>query len=131
MTQAPVSDVLLAELLHHETRVWQALQDGDAAADLNLLAPSFLGVYPSGFSDRAGHAGQLAEGPSIASFELSQLHAFAVGADHAMLCYAARFTRPDQSEAEHMYVSSLWQRAEQGWRNLFSQDTPSQPGLPD
>lgn len=131
MTQAPASDKLRAELLGHETRVWLALQQGDCAANTALLAPSFLGVYPSGFSDRAGHVAQLTGGPSIASFDLSAARAFAVGRDHAMLCYTARFIRAGREEAEHMYVSSLWQRDGQGWRNVFSQDTPSQRHVPD
>ncbi|MFK7937795.1 MAG: DUF4440 domain-containing protein [Roseovarius sp.] len=125
MTQAPDSDALHKDLLAHETRVWHALQQGDANADRALLLPAFVGVYPSGFSDLAGHAAQLATGPSVASFSLGAVRAFAVGADHAMLCYLARFRRVGHDADEQMYVSSLWQRDGQGWRNLFSQDTPA------
>lgn len=131
MTQAPDCPDLCADLLGYETRVWQALQDGDVAADLALLRPDFLGVYPSGFSDRQGHAEQLETGPSLASFDLGDARAFAVGAHHAMLCYLATFTRAGHTEADQMYVSSLWQREGQGWRNLFSQDTPVDVDLTD
>jgi len=46
---------LLAELLQMETRNWQALATGDAPTDAALLAPGFLGVYPTGLAGRADH----------------------------------------------------------------------------
>ncbi len=112
-------------LLEHEIEVWQALSEGDAGADENLLLPEFTGVYPSGICGRAGHVAQLAGGPSIKEYRLTEYHAFAVGADHAMLCYRAEYRRAEGAEDEAMYVSSLWQRTGGGWRNLFSQDTPA------
>ena len=115
---------LLAELLAQEEQVWEALWRGDAEADKALLLPEFLGVYPSGFSGRDGHAEQLEAGPSVEAFRLSEARVLPVGADHAMLCYRADYRRVGQAAEEAMYVSSLWQRARQGWRNLFSQDTP-------
>jgi hypothetical protein len=114
-------------LLDHEKQVWQALVDGDAGADRNLLLPEFIGVYPSGISGRAGHVSQLADGPSIREFKLSEIHAFVVGADHAMLCYRADYQRAGAAGREAMFVSSLWQRGGGGWCNLFSQDTPLDP----
>ena len=122
MTQAITSE--FPGLLAHEKQVWQALIDGDAGADHALLRPDFTGVYPSGMSGRAGHVAQVRDGPSISSYRLSELRAFAVGKAHAMLCYRADFTRAGSVADEAMYVSSLWQREGQGWRNLFSQDTP-------
>lgn len=116
----------LDQLLTLETTVWQALADGNAQADRALLLPDFLGVYPSGFSDRDGHAGQMANGPTIAAFSLHDARLLPVGADHAMLSYRARYRRPDSRTQEEMYVSSLWQRGPEGWRNLFSQDTPAE-----
>ena len=115
----------LDRMLALETRVWEALAAGDAAADAALLLPEFLGVYPSGFSDRAGHAGQLAAGPSIAAYALSEARLLPVGPDHVMLSYKARYRRPGQTRDAAMYVSSLWARTGSGWRNLFSQDTPA------
>lgn len=115
---------LLTALLEVETRVWEALRQGDAGADAALLLPEFLGVYPTGFSGPADHAGQLDSGPSVAAYKLSEARAFAVGERHAMLCYRAAYRRTGSEQDEAMYVSSLWQREGQGWRNLFSQDTP-------
>jgi hypothetical protein len=132
MTQAISSK--FPGLLEHEIQVWQALIAGDAHLDRDLLLPDFTGVYPSGITGRAGHVGQLADGPSIKDFKLHEIHAFAVGTDHAMLCYRAEYQRVGASCEETMYVSSLWQRAGPDWRNLFSQDTPveicnpSEPG---
>ncbi len=115
---------LLDELTTCETAVWQALVDGSVAADMAALHDSFLGVYPTGFADKAAHAGQLADGPTIAAFDLSDLRAMRLGSQHALLSYLARFRRPDGPE-EQMYVSSIWMRDKGGWRNVFSQDTPA------
>jgi hypothetical protein len=115
---------LLEELSGCETAVWLALVDGDAAADMAALDASFLGVYPSGFADKADHAGQLDDGPTVASFTLMDLRVKALGHDHAILSYRARYCRPAQSE-EDMYVSSVWLRKGDGWVNVFSQDTPA------
>jgi len=129
MTQAIASE--FPGLLEHEKQVWQALIVGDAGADHDLLRPDFTGVYPSGMTGRAGHVAQVQNGPSITSYRLSEIHAFAVGKAHAMLCYRADYCRAGAVADEAMYVSSLWQRAGQGWQNLFSQDTPVEKPLAD
>jgi len=118
----------LQALIELETRVWGALRRGDAGDDTRLLAAEFVGVYPSGFADRSDHAGQLANGPTIAQFELHDARMVDLGDDDALLCYRADFQRlvagvaqPSQS----MYVSSLWSRRSGDWVNVFSQDTPA------
>ncbi|WP_371223883.1 DUF4440 domain-containing protein [Roseovarius sp. 2305UL8-3] len=124
MIHNPDSHPLLPELLALEISVWDALKAGDRAQDRALLCPEFLGVYPSGFAGRDDHADQLGDGPSVVAYTLSEARVLPVGADHAMLSYLATYTRPGQSGPEAMYVSSLWRREGQEWRNLFSQDTP-------
>ena len=119
----------LASLLAVETAVWQALVDGDVAADMALLRQDFLGVYPSGFAGRAEHAGQLEDGPSVQNFRISQARLVEAGPDHRLLCYRADYRRSGADRDAAMYVSSLWQRDGAGWRNLFSQDTPVGPPL--
>ncbi|MDU8926469.1 nuclear transport factor 2 family protein [Alisedimentitalea sp. MJ-SS2] len=120
----------IAEMLALEEVVWRALVTGDRNADHDMLLPEFLGVYPDGFAGRDDHSGQLEAGPSVASYDLSKARLLPVGQDHVMLCYLARFRRVGVRENEAMYVSSLWQRGPEGWRNLFSQDTPVGPGVP-
>ena len=112
----------LAGMLALESSVWEALVRGDAEADRAALSPDFLGVYPSGFSDREGHVSQLDAGPSVAEYALSEARVQVYAPDLVMLSYRARFRRGQ--EWQEMYVSSLWQREGPGWRNLFSQDTP-------
>jgi hypothetical protein len=110
-----------------ETQVWQALVDGDIEADVRLLSEDFLGVYPSGFAGRNEHAAQLIDGPTVATFQLSEARLVAVSEAAMVLAYRAIFTRPsgtDVSEPEAMYVSSLWCRRDDRWVNLFSHDTP-------
>ncbi|MCE8514466.1 nuclear transport factor 2 family protein [Ruegeria pomeroyi] len=117
---------LLETLLECETRVWQALVAGDAAADIAALDPSFLGVYPDGFAGRDDHVAQLADGPTVARFTLSQARVLELAPGCAVLSYSARYRRVGRKADEEMYVSSIWRRhGEGGWRNLFSQDTPA------
>jgi hypothetical protein len=114
-----------------ETKVWDALLRGDAEEDTRLLAEDFLGVYPSGFADRSDHAGQLANGPTVADFELHDARLMVLSDNHVLLCYRAewhRFEADQRSAAESMYVSSLWARRSGSWVNVFSQDTPAEIG---
>ncbi len=116
---------LLTDLLAHETLVWGALVTGDAASDEALMDQGFLGVYPSGFATRACHVGQLADGPSVATFTILEPRVMSLGPDTALLAYRAEYTRPGGSP-EAMYVSSIWRRRDEGWVNIFSQDTPAE-----
>lgn len=107
-----------------ESAVWRALVDGDRAADLAALADHFIGVYPSGRSDRAGHAGQLADGPSVVDYAIDDPFVMVLAEDCLLLTYEATYRRTDAGPVERMYVSSIWQRLDDGWLNVFSQDTP-------
>lgn len=124
MTQndKPTLDALIAL----ERKVWEALVAGDPQADGAMLTGDFQGVYPSGFSDRAGHMGELADGPTMRRYSLDQERMMPVGPDHAMLSYRATYVRAGGSAEEVMYISSLWRREPDGWLNVFSQDTPAQ-----
>jgi hypothetical protein len=115
----------LVALVALETAVWQALVDGDAAADERLLADDFVGVTPRGLSDRDGHVGQLESGPTVRAFELSEARLVVVSDSAAMLIYRAVYERVGaDTGSESMYVGSLWCTRGGEWRNVFSQDTP-------
>ncbi len=116
---------LLQELRLHETRVWDALVGGDSKADEAALDDSFLGVYPDGFAGKADHVRQLIDGPTVQTYALSDLRVMRLGNDHAVLSYRADFQRLRRAEPEAMYVSSIWRRTQDGWINIFSQDTPA------
>lgn len=138
--QTTVRSDLLAEVLEQERGVWQALVDGDVAADEAALHADFLGVYPSGFATRAEHCEQLQGGPTVVSFRLSQARVLELGPDHVCLCYLAEYHRPGVERQDAMYVSSIWQRKPgepgepggqgQAWVNIFSQDTPTEGSVP-
>ncbi|MDJ0629235.1 MAG: nuclear transport factor 2 family protein [Rhodobacter sp.] len=117
-------------LLDLEHRVWQALADGDAATDATLLAPEFLGVYATGFADRAAHTGQLADGPTVSRFALSDARLVPLGEGRALLAYRAEYVRVGASTPEVMYVSSIWENHGGRWRNTFSQDTAEDDAAP-
>ncbi|PCJ05723.1 MAG: DUF4440 domain-containing protein [Rhodobacteraceae bacterium] len=116
---------LFAEILTLETQVWQALVEGNPEADGRMLTTDFLGVYPSGFANRAEHCGQLSDGPVMAAFALSQTQLRVISADAVLLSYCAQYRRTGCSDEQVMYISSLWQRDASGWLNSFSQDTPA------
>ncbi|NOR61674.1 MAG: DUF4440 domain-containing protein [Rhodobacteraceae bacterium] len=116
---------LQAELTKCEERVWNALVTGDQHADEAALDERFLGVYPDGFAKKSAHVQQLADGPTVQSYTLSDLRVLTLGDDHAVLSYRADFQRRTQAKPEAMYVSSIWQRLAGGWVNVFSQDTPA------
>ena len=107
-----------------EGRVWDALAAGDATADAALLAPDFLGVYPTGFAGRDDHAAQLTTGPTVADYSIAEPAVLTISDDAALLVYVATFRRTAGAEPETMYVSSLWCRRDGRWVNTFSQDTP-------
>lgn len=116
-----------------ETKVWEALRCGDAEADARLLAEDFVGVYSTGFAGRADHAGMLANGPTVAEYQLHDARLLVVSDNDALLCYRADFRRVGTDEAgavESMYISSLWSRRSGEWLNVFSQDTPAVRSLP-
>ena len=116
---------LLAELEVCETRIWEALVLGDKLADSEALHTNFLGVYSDGFAVKADHVRQLEDGPTIENFELSDCRVLPLGHDFVVFSYRADFLRKTKIAIEAMYVSSIWQRSEDGWTNVFSQDTPA------
>lgn len=119
----------LQEIVALETAVWEALRNGDPSADERLLAPDFLGVYPTGLAGLSDHAGQLDDGPTVVEFSIDSPVLKVLTDDDVVLVYEARYRRPD-GPAECMYVSSIWCRRAGEWRNVFSQDTPPGPPVP-
>ncbi|MBF9033791.1 DUF4440 domain-containing protein [Rhodobacterales bacterium HKCCE2091] len=123
---------LATEIEAAERAVWDALVRGDAGADWAALSRDFLGVYPTGFAGADDHAGQLADGPTVAAYRLSECLVRGLGADHALIAYRADYARPGDGAAEEtMFVTSIWRRAGgAGWINVFSQDTPAGGAVP-
>lgn len=109
-----------------ESQVWEALVRGNAAAHEALMAPNFVGLYATGFADPTAHAGLLANGPMMASYEISQARLITISDSAVLLCYRADY-RPQLNGTAGapaaMYISSLWTESDGEWRNLFSQDT--------
>ncbi|KIC20886.1 nuclear transport factor 2 family protein [Leisingera sp. ANG-Vp] len=115
---------LLADILALETRVWEALVQGDPEADGQMLSEDFLGVYPSGFSDKAGHCDQLRDGPVMAEYRLSNSRLCLITEGAVLLSYHAAYRPAGSEDWKAMLISSLWERHATGWLNTFSQDTP-------
>ncbi len=113
----------VAKILKLENSVWDAQVSSDAQADAELLDDAFLGVYETGFSDKAGHVGQLGDGQTVIRYSISDVRLLVPGDDLAILCYRAGYVRVGATEPEAMYVSSIWQRTGHVWRYIFSQDT--------
>ncbi|UWR22851.1 nuclear transport factor 2 family protein [Sulfitobacter sp. S190] len=120
-----MTDTLRHTIETCERAVWEALVAGDPAADAAALHDSFLGVYPDGFAGKDAHVSQLHDGPGVDHYTLTDIRVRAMGADYALISYRATYRRRGREAEETMFVSSIWQRYPQGWRNIFSQDTPA------
>ncbi len=106
--------------------MWDALVSGDKAADATSLHDDFVGLYPTGFSEKSEHVGQLDDGPTVAEYLIEEARVIPVSEDASLLCYLATYRRTGEgADIEKMYVSSLWQRFDGRWLNTFSQDTPA------
>jgi hypothetical protein len=108
-----------------ESKVWEALVQGDGEADRRLLSDDFLGVYTIGFADREAHVLQLDHGPTVSDFAISEPRLMVLADDMVLLAYRAEFGRPLDDERESVLISSIWQARDGGWVNIFSQDTPA------
>jgi len=115
----------IEQFIRLETEVWEALARGDGGADGRLLSEDFLGVYTSGFADRAAHVAQLADGPTVGEYSLGEARLVVLSEDIVLLAYRATFRRPGEHQPESVLISSIWQEREGRWVNTFSQDTPA------
>jgi hypothetical protein len=113
----------LTALIDLEMQVWDALRRGDAEADARLLSEDFVGLYPTGFAGRAEHAAALANGPTVAEYDLYDARMIAISDRDALLLYRADYRMPGDNVTASMYVSSLWSQRDGEWVNTFSQDT--------
>jgi hypothetical protein len=66
----------------------------------------------------------LPKGPSVAAYAITEEHLRPLGPDHMLYAYRACYRRPGAEASEEMLVSSIWERRDTGWINIFSQDTP-------
>lgn len=93
-----------------------------------MLSDDFLGVYPTGFANKAEHVGQLKDGPTVLSYELIDPRIVVLGEKRVLLAYKAMWIRLKDGVAapqEDMFVSSVWEYRANRWLNIFSQDTPA------
>lgn len=120
-----MSDLTVEHFVTLESRVWEALAHGDMVADAACLSDDFLGVYPTGFADRAEHIGQLEHGPTVSTYEIGSPVIRAFTPDHVLLSYEARYRRRPTEPTETMFVTSVWSLVDDQWINVFSQDTPA------
>jgi hypothetical protein len=114
------------ELITAETAVWEALRTADRERDRALLAPDFLGVYPTGFVTRDDHVAELERGPIVFDYEILESRHVPAGPGSALLAYRVRFRPVEDAEPVTWMVTSLWRREPDGsLANTFSQDTPA------
>lgn len=121
-------DTSIEQILKLETEVWEALRTGDSRRDSLMLSDDFLGVYPTGFANKAEHVGQLKNGPTVLSYELTGPQIVVLGENRVLLTYKAIWIRLKDRLAqprEVMFVSSVWEYRAERWFNTFSQDTPA------
>ena len=109
-----------------EIQVWEALKNGDANADSNLLSDDFLGVYETGLGSKEDHLELLRNGPIISCYEIGSSQLIQLGPEIASLTYSATatFLRNEGKDTQVLlYITSIWARRLNKWVNIFSQDT--------
>lgn len=114
-------------IIAREREVWQALQDGDGAADARLLADDFIGLYETGFATKAEHVKWVGEG-RVASYTMEEIRLVRLHSEAVLLLYKADFEGCQKGEdyRKTQYISSLWVWRANQWLNVFSQDTNAQ-----
>jgi hypothetical protein len=121
-------DISIKEILNLEMQVWEALRNGDSQLDEKMLSEDFLGVYPTGFSNRAEHVGQLKYGPTVYKYDLTDSRLLDLGENRVLISYKTIWIRLKEGEPqppEVMFISSVWEHRAGRWVNIFSQDTPA------
>jgi len=111
-----------------EKEVWDALKSKNKAADSQLLAEDFVGLYDTGFAVRSDHVKQMDDSYAIRSYTIQDSRVVRVDPKTALLLYKATCEASGDWEdfcSRPMYVSSLWVDRNGRWVNLFSQDTPA------
>ena len=106
-----------------ERQVWEALKAADVEADASLLADDFLGVYDSGYGTKADHLTQIRNGPTVAHYEIDAAHLVHVSPSLAVLSYRAIWRHVQEQGKRVYYITSIWERRDNRWLNIFSQDT--------
>jgi hypothetical protein len=109
-----------------EKEVWEALKHKDKAADSDLLADEFVGLYNTGFATKSDHAKQMNDRYSIDSYNLQDAKILRLSPQMALLLYKATCKGSGEWEeycSRPDFVSSLWVERDRHWVNLFSQDT--------
>lgn len=113
-----------------EKQVWEAMRTGDPEADKRALTENFLGVYETGFSSRDEHCRAMSEGPIAERYTISEERILRLSADIVILSYLASWVpirEGKPQKEEQMYISSVWQKINDTWLNVFSQDTMKRP----
>lgn len=130
---AEASPQLAERIRKQEIGVWEALIKKNKAADQNLLAEDFVGVYKDGFGNRTQHVGQIDEEYEVTEYRLEDVRVLQISEDSAMIVYRAtcRATGTWANDcAQPMYISSLWMNRNTEWVNVFSQDTSAAKAQP-
>ena len=124
-----MTEYSVEEFLDLEKAVWETMKSGDLEAQADLLADNFLGVCETGFAGKSKHCSELAAGPIVADYEISQARIMLLSEGMVLLSYLAisrSLKKGVVGKAGGMYISSIWQRFDGGWKNIFSQDTNQQ-----
>jgi len=106
-----------------EKKIWEAFINGNYEQDLRYLDNNFLGVYSSGYSNRTEHAEPLKKSPIAIKYEMSDIKLLHLADNCYLLAYYVEWVRKSNNQTEKMYVSSIWQKVENQWKNTFSQDS--------
>jgi hypothetical protein len=118
---------LLAGLIALETQLLRGEIRADAARLDALLDDDFREIGASGRAFGKDEVLGRLPGEAAPQFEPRDFEGRLLAVGLAQLCYRLAIVRPGEGGIGYSLRSSLWRRADAGWRMVFHQGTPTAP----
>jgi hypothetical protein len=112
------------EIIALENRVWEAIYCQDVTHFRALVAEDALMVV-GGLRSTGAEEAQVLQQIKFPAYDLSEFQVKVLGDDIVLLHYTVTFKGGHSSLSDfsgRYYVSSIWQRRENGWQLVFNQD---------
>jgi hypothetical protein len=104
----------------------RATEKADVAFYASYLADNAIGVTPAGIFNKQQILEGMRSGKTVRSSKIEDSRAVALGPDAGLVTYRATFEAPGEAPVE-MFVSTLYRRYHDGWKGVFTQQTPLPP----
>jgi hypothetical protein len=104
---------MMAEKLR---KVWNAWVRRDEAAQDELLAEDYRAVYPNGTVHTGMPSAEQMAAQPVEDYWLTELQAWAVGEEAAIVSYLAEVQVPGNTRRFHFLVGEVWVKRAEKWQ---------------